>query len=198
MSCYFRPTTSTIGEPFTMLSFTSKIIAALIGAAAVDAIPLVHRSSDTGSFDLPLTWTSFGFVTDSISIGTPPQSVPSFVDWTWVGRYVFSTLCHDPSSRTHACLATNQSIFNQSQSSTFENRSSLYPARTWNPNHFFFYDNLSVEYGSDVERIGPNEARTTLMLADMDFSISEPYPFTGVYGLSPVSKTDNRKTTLVC
>lgn len=148
--------------------------------------------SQTASYDLPLTWNPFGFLTN-ISIGTPSQQVTSFVDWTWISQYVFTTRCHGSSEDTLDCFSKSQKIFNESRSSTFRNQSSLYPSRTWNPNHFFFYKDLTVDYASDIERVGPSAARVTLQAADFQFDLTAaPYPFAGVFGLSPVFKNDNR------
>ncbi|KAL8818968.1 MAG: hypothetical protein Q9223_002509 [Gallowayella weberi] len=144
-----------------------------------------------GSFDLLLTWSPFGFL-GNVSIGTPPQTVTSFVDWTWIGQYAFTTTCHGNPERTLDCFAKDQAIFNQSQSHTFRNESASYPSRTWNPNHFFFYQDLSVDYASDIETIGPSSTRLTIQAADQHFNLTDaPYPFAGVYGLSPVFKGDN-------
>lgn len=153
--------------------------------------PARPRPELGGSFDLPLTWSTFGFL-GNVSIGTPPQQVTSFVDWTWISQYVFTTTCHGDKDKTFDCLAKEQTIYNQSQSSTFRDESTLYPSRTWNPNHFFFYKDLTVDYASDIETVGPSSARLTIQAADFQFDLTKaPYPFAGVYGLSPVFKTDN-------
>lgn len=100
--------------------------------------------NSTAPFDMPVTWTPAGFTTDVITIGTPPQNVTSFTDWTWVGQYVISPLCHgvpDPSK----CLPRGQGTWNYSQSTTFVNETakwgwsngSTVRELLWNPNHFF-------------------------------------------------------------
>lgn len=148
--------------------------------------------SQTASYDLPLMWNPFGFLSN-VSIGTPPQQVTSFVDWTWISQYVFTTRCHGDSENTYGCFSKSQRIFNESLSSTFRYESSRFPSRTWNPNHFFFYKDLTVDYASDVETVGPSSARLTLQAADFQFDLSAaPYPFAGVFGLSPVFASDNR------
>ena len=153
--------------------------------------PAQPRAELASSFDLPLTWSSFGFL-GNVSIGTPPQQITSFVDWTWISQYVFTTTCHEDKDKTFDCFAKEQAIYNQSRSSTFRNESALYPSRTWNPNHFFFYKNLTVDYASDIETVGPSSARLTIQAADFQFDLTKsPYPFAGVYGLSPVLKEDN-------
>ena len=159
--------------------------------------PARLRSGSGNSFDLPLTWSSFGFL-GNISVGTPPQQITSFVDWTWINQYVFTTTCHGDQSKTYDCFAKEQEFFNQSRSSTYRDESTLYPSRTWNPNHFFFYDDLTVDHASDIEVVGPSSARLTIQAADFQFDLTEaPYPFSGVYGLSPVFKEDNSKCTLL-
>ena len=148
-------------------------------------------TSKHGSFDVLLTRSPFGFL-GNVSIGNPPQQVTSFFDWTWIGQYVFTTTCHGDAQRTYDCFAKDQAIFNQSRSSTFRDQSALYPSRTWNPNHFFFYKDLTVNYASDVEAVGPSSTRLIIQAADQQFSLANaPYPFAGVYGLSPVFKNDN-------
>lgn len=157
------------------------------------AFPARPSISQTASFDLPLTWNPFGFLTNDVSIGTPPQQVTSFVDWTWISQYVFTTRCHGDSEATFDCFSPLQKLLNQSRSSTFMNQSSSYPSRTWNPNHFFFYKDLTVDYASDIETVGPSSARLTLQAADFQFNLTAaPYPFGGVFGLSPVLQNDNR------
>ncbi|KAA8649454.1 hypothetical protein EYZ11_007761 [Aspergillus tanneri] len=159
------------------------------------AAPAPSGSHGNPAFDMPLTWTPFGFTTDSITVGTPPQRVDSFVDWTWIGQYVFTPRCHGSLSKTSDCLQPSQTLFNQTQSRTYVNQSRLFRDRVWNPNHFFFYDDLSIGFGSDIERVGNHSARITLQMADMHFSLDFAYPFAGVYGLSPVfADKDNAST----
>lgn len=143
--------------------------------------------------DLPLTLSALGFLTP-ISIGTPPQPVISLLDWTWINQFTLSTLCQGNPHDTSACLAPGQAFFNQSNSPTFTNLSSLYPSRTWNPNGFFGPLPLTVQFGSDIQHVGGASALTTFMLADMQFPQGGAFPFTGVFGLSPVFKTDNQST----
>lgn len=167
----------------------------LASCCMVGASPARRRPEKAASYDLPLTWSPFGFL-GNVSIGTPPQLVTSFVDWTWINQYVFTTTCHGDPERTYDCFAKDQAIFNQSLSSSFRDQSALYPSRTWNPNHFFFYEDLTVDHASDIETVGPSSARITLQAADQQFDLSDaPYPFAGVYGLSPVFKTDNSRSS---
>ncbi|KAL9589561.1 MAG: hypothetical protein Q9203_001646 [Teloschistes exilis] len=178
------------------MMMTSVVSLPLLVSVGVSASPIATNSDSHGggSFDLLLTWSPFGFL-GNVSIGTPPQPVTSFVDWTWIGQYAFTTTCHGDPERTWDCFAHDQAIFNQSQSHTFRNQSASYPSRTWNPNHFFFYQDLTVNYASDIETIGPSSARLIIQAADQHFDLtSAPYPFAGVYGLSPVFKGDNGTT----
>ena len=105
-------------------------------APIVCGIPIPSRiQPPAGSFDLPLTWNEFGFL-GNISLGTPPQPITSFVDWTWISQYVFTEeSCHGDEARLYECFAKEQPVFNRSQSSTFQDQSASYPSRTWNPNH---------------------------------------------------------------
>ncbi|KAL2869056.1 pepsin-like aspartic protease [Aspergillus lucknowensis] len=170
--------------------WTSLAILALVGRA-----PAAPTRKASTAFDMPLTWTPFGFTTDTIQVGTPPQPLNSFVDWTWIGQYAFTPRCHGSLKDTWQCLQPGQGLYNQSQSSTFVNQSKLYPDRNWNPNHFFFYDDLSVGFGSDIQYVGPDhKAPVTLQLADMHFTLEFAYPFAGVFGLSPVFSADNAST----
>ncbi|OPB36212.1 aspartyl protease [Trichoderma guizhouense] len=153
----------------------------------------VCRDPSNPPLDLPLTLSSLGFLTP-ISIGTPPQEIVSLMDWTWINQFTLSTLCLGNPHDTASCLAPGQAFFNQSQSTTFTNQTSLYPSRTWNPNGFFGPAPLTVQFGHDVQHVGSLSAPVTFMLADMQFPQPGAFPFTGVFGLSPVFKTDNQST----
>lgn len=146
------------------------------------AVVRVNRSE---SYDMPLTWNSFGFTTQT-SIGTPPQNVTSIVDWTWNSHYLVTTLCKGSPLNTFDCLAPGQSLFNQTKSSTFKNLSDQYPSQSWNPNHFFFNLDLKVQYASDVEIIGPSKTIVRLQAGDTQFQQPFVQPFNGIFGLSPV------------
>ncbi|UKZ74616.1 hypothetical protein TrVFT333_002286 [Trichoderma virens FT-333] len=153
----------------------------------------VSRSPTTAPVDMPLTLGALGFLTP-ISIGTPPQEIISLMDWTWINQFTLSTVCLGNPHDTASCLAPGQVFFNQSESSTFANQTSLYPSRTWNPNGFFGPAPLTVQFGHDVQHVGNLSAPTTFMLADMQFPQPGAFPFTGVFGLSPVFKSDNQST----
>lgn len=157
-----------------------------IVSAAVVQIP--HSKS----YDMPLIWNSFGFTTQT-SIGTPPQNITSIIDWTWNSHYLVTTFCKGSPVNTYDCLAPGQSLFNQTKSSTFKNLSDQYPSQTWNPNHFFFNLDLKVQYGSDVQRIGPSEATVRVQAGDAQFQQPFAQPFEGIFGLSPVFPEQNCK-----
>lgn len=171
------------------------IFSALTGALAAPS-SLAKTTSTGKPYDMPLDWTPFGFTTsDTIHIGNPPQRIDSFVDWTWIGQYAFTPRCHGSMSQTYACLQPEQALFNQTKSISFANQSHLYPDRNWNPNHFFFYDDLSVGYGSDMQRVGNHVARNTIMMADMHFKLNFAFPFAGVFGLSPAFEGQDNAST---
>ena len=110
------------------------------------ASPSQPHTEPAASFDLPLTWNEFGFL-GNISLGTPPQRITSFVDWTWISQYAFTEKsCHGEESRLYECLAKEQTVFNQSQSSSFQDQSASYPSRTWNPNHVRYSETLIISY----------------------------------------------------
>ncbi|OTA01514.1 aspartyl protease [Trichoderma parareesei] len=168
--------------------FSFSLLLAVLSSARVSCSP-----TGTQPLDLPLALSELGFLTP-ISIGSPPQSVVSLMDWTWINQFTLSTLCLGSSHDTSACLVDGQAFFNQSESSTFVNQTSLYPTRTWNPNGFFGPLPLTVQFGSDIQHVGPMSAPVTFMLADMQFPQPSSFPFTGVFGLSPVFQTDNQST----
>lgn len=143
-------------------------------------------------YDMPLTWTPFGF-TSSITLGTPPQKLTTFVDWTWNSLYVVSTTCLNIENNKERCLVPEQQYFNQSKSKTFMDLAKQHPTQTWNPNHFFFNLNLTVDYSQDVENVGPVSALVRFQIADFQFKQQSVYPFGGVYGLSPVFKEQKSK-----
>lgn len=189
------PNSST--SPTKMCHYFSACFVALVSLTAsgiVGGSPVQLRAQK-GSFDLPLAWNKFGFL-GNLSLGTPAQPITSFVDWTWISQYVFTEKsCHGEESRLRECLADEQHVFNLSQSSTFRNETASYPSRTWNPNHFFFYEDLSVKYISEVETVGPSSAPLTIQAADVaTIDLTEsPFPFAGVYGLSPVFEGDDSR-----
>ncbi|KAK8185160.1 aspartic peptidase domain-containing protein [Phyllosticta capitalensis] len=169
------------------LSISFQALLALGGLGRVAAAPTQARS-----WEMPLTWNHFGFLAkDTITVGTPPQNVTVFVDWTWISQYLITETCHG-TNNTSACLNKEQSYFRTKDSSTFRNETVLFPSRTWNPNHFFFDLDLTVDYASDILAVGPYGQRTVVQAADFQFDQGEDfYPFDGVFGLSPVFANDN-------
>jgi hypothetical protein len=160
-------------------------------APLVAALPSIQpRSGNSQRYDMPLTWTPFGF-TAQMTVGTPPQSVTSFVDWTWNSQYILTTTCFDIGENKDKCLLANQQYFNQSQSKTWVDVSSQYATQTWNPNHFFFNLNLTVDYVQDIQTVGPSSAVVRLQSGDFRFKQDSVYPFSGVYGLAPVFAEQN-------
>ncbi|KAI1391903.1 eukaryotic aspartyl protease [Hypoxylon trugodes] len=182
-----------------MVSLRSQLLLFLLGqsaelASALPPSPAGHRRQ-AQSHDLPLTWNPFGFLSNA-SVGTPAQQFPVFVDWTWINQYVLSTTCYGQTGNPSACLDPTQHYFNQSASSTFQALPQQYPRRTWNPNHFYFYRDLTVDHGTDFLHVGPSTAKIVLQTADITFNLSgSPFPFGGVYGLSPVFHSDNASTS---
>lgn len=173
--------------------FSKALLAVLLTATGrlALAVPTSQCRQNARSYDLPLTWNSFGFLSH-VSVGTPAQELSVFVDWTWIGQYLLTTLCHGSSNDTFDCLSKQQTFFNQSQSSTFRNLTSRYGELSWDPNHFFFWKPLTVDIASDILTVGPSTSRVIIQAADFQFDETEyPFPFAGVFGLSPVLKTDN-------
>ena len=140
---------STINHCAKMYHPTSISIVALISLTRIvcgNPVPsrTQHHTGSAGSFDLPLTWDGYGFL-GNISLGSPPQPITCFVDWTWISQYVFTEKsCHGDESRLYECFAKEQTVFNLSQSSTFQDQSASYPSRTWNPNHVRCSETLSI------------------------------------------------------
>lgn len=90
------------------------------------------------------------------------------------------------------CLNPQQELFNERKSTSFDYGPESYPTRTWNPTHFFFYNNLTVEYATDFVTVGNSTTKAVIQVSNIDFNMTaEPFPFSSVYGLSPVFKADN-------
>jgi hypothetical protein len=145
-------------------------------------------------YDMPISWHANGFMSN-MSIGTPKTDIPVLVDWTWISQLIISPKCFgefDP----EACHFPGQPAWDPRTSSTFKNLSDKFDERTWKPNHFFFNDPLHVEYGSDSVQLGPVASESVIQVTDMTFNVSTygfPFPFAGVFGLSPVFANDGRK-----
>lgn len=169
----------------------SSIVIALLYAVVAFSSP--HGGPSTQGYRMHLTRDpTFGFL-GNVSVGSPPQTITSFVDWTWISLYVVTDVCDGQSGNPLRCLSPQQHYFNELTSSTFESQHSLYPSRTWNPNEFFGSIDFTVDYASDVVAIGPSTSRITLQTSDLLPGIftSTVFPFTGIFGLSPVFSTDN-------
>ncbi|GKZ24117.1 hypothetical protein AbraIFM66951_008930 [Aspergillus brasiliensis] len=170
----------------------SRICSLLVAAVTASAVPTSLATRHLQSVDLPLTRSSYGFLTD-IALGTPGQSLPYLVDWTWTGHYVVTTLCYNDPTATYDCLNVDQKIFNQTLSSTFINQTDQYGYLYWDPNHFYFTEPAAADVATDMLRIGPTGVNTTIQAANFVFNETiSAFPFSGVYGLSPVFKGDNR------
>jgi hypothetical protein len=180
-----------------MLSKACVIAALLLGAA--QAGPGLRprgwkRDCDKADrYDMPITWNPSGFVS-VMSMGTPKTEIPVLVDWTWISQMTISPKCYgefDP----EACHFPGQPAWDPRTSESYKNLSEVYDRRSWKPNHFFFEDPLDVEYGSDSVQLGPVASETVVQLTDIQFNVSAygfPFPFAGVFGLSPVFEGDDR------
>lgn len=146
-------------------------------------------------YDMPLTAHPFGF-TAQMNFGTPAQNVTSILDWTWNSQYLLTTLCKGSPTNTYACLTRDQTLFNQTKSTTFKNLSTQYPSQIWNPNHFFFNLDLKVDYALDIQRIGPSTTNVRLQAGDTQFQEPATQPFDGVFGLAPVFPSQNCMSSL--
>ncbi|OHE92887.1 hypothetical protein CORC01_11829 [Colletotrichum orchidophilum] len=165
-------------------------------------LPLLAGSTEAGKmraprswaadrFDMQLTWNQFGFLSHQ-KIGNPPQEIPIFVDWTWISQYILSPKCYGEENDPAACLNVQQLYYDPAKSTSHRDASKRFPSRTWLPNHFFFWEPLTVDYAQDAVQIGPVTSNSIMQFSDTNFDLSAfPYPFTGVLGLSPVFKGDN-------
>ena len=160
--------------------------------------PIQQHDHRIQPYSIPLTRDPlFGFL-GNVSVGTPTQLITAFVDWTWLSMYVVSTVCAGNPSNTANCLSPRQAIFNQTLSSTYKNKSSIYPSRTWNPNEFFGSLDFTVDYASDIQTVGPASSRIILQISDFQpyYFTSAVFPFSGIFGLSPVFPSDDRMLLL--
>ncbi|EFE44719.1 hypothetical protein TRV_00510 [Trichophyton verrucosum HKI 0517] len=166
------------------------LILVALGAATIPQASAAPNDRQQSMIDLPLKLYQNGFNTDLVTIGTPAQATRLFVDWTWIGAYTVSTKCNH-TNNAYGCLAPGQKLFNETQSTSLVNQTNLYPTRTWNPNHFFMDKDLTAVFASDIYRVGDRESRLTLQLSQLNWKASFPYPFSGIFGMSPVFKSDN-------
>lgn len=154
-----------------------------------------HWNPRGGQYDLPLDWDPLGFVS-KIGIGSPKFDYKIFVDWTWVSHIVTTPKCYGQFNPS-LCMHPQQVYWDPRNSTSYKNLTSLYGDRSWKPNHFFMNDPMSIEYGSDLLHIGPVTGEAVLQLTDLEFNVSAkygvPYPFTGIFGMSPVFRGDDGK-----
>ncbi|PHH63853.1 hypothetical protein CDD81_5410 [Ophiocordyceps australis] len=137
--------------------------------------------------DWLLDASPLGFVARA-GIGSPRFEHNVFVDWTWIGHIVTTPRCFGQWN-ARLCFHAHQVVWDPRTSVSWANLSDTYGPRTWLPNHFFMQHAMHVEYASDEVQIGPASGRAVLQLTDLDFDASQfgfAYPFTGVFGMSPV------------
>lgn len=183
------------------MGFLSAVAAALMLGAAPSLTQEIISGGDAkpmsrpGVYDVPHDrhpWAGFLF---NLTIGNPPQTIPMFNDWTWVQQYTLTTKCMGDVHNTAACLHPDQPFYNQSQSKTFRNVTDRFPRRNWNPNHFFFYEDMWVEHAKEVVTVGSATSTVVFEAADFSFdSTAMAFPFAGVYGMSPVFQGDARES----
>ena len=173
----------------TMLTFQKVLSLYLCWASATLAAPVVScsRSSST-SYDLPLIRNPYYGYLANVSIGTPPQELSMFVDWTWTSQYVLSTVCSNGTQDTSECLSAQQQLFNETLSTTFTDKTTEFPDQAWYPN-LFFPAPFEVSYATDVQTLGPVSSPITLQLSDIGLGLltQTQIPFAGILGLMPSS-----------
>ncbi|KAH6672341.1 aspartic peptidase domain-containing protein [Halenospora varia] len=173
------------------MTFSTSFFLSLGLALTANAAPTAGAACPQ-PYDMPLIRDpSYGYL-GNISVGTPPQPLTVFTDWTWTSQYVVSTTCAGNTTNTAACLSPQQQIFNQSKSSTYKNESSLYPSESWFPNEFFPAP-FMVDYGSDVQAIGPVSSRVVIQTSNIETGLFTQLalPFGGIFGLMPPTKGGN-------
>ena len=157
-------------------------------ASLVSAAPVYPEEGAV--YHWPLQWTPLGFVGNHTT-GTPPQEITAFVDITWIGNYYVTTRCLGKDDNIEQCFpGTGQAYFNQSESATFEYLPE-YPGLNWNPNHFFFDQDMTIDIAQEVVNVGGVDTETVIQAADFAFVETSAFPFQAVYGLSPVFPGDN-------
>ncbi|KJZ78760.1 hypothetical protein HIM_02151 [Hirsutella minnesotensis 3608] len=181
----------------TLVAFSA--LSGLVSAVPADPSTDVAYQSGKGDcttkartvYDWPVDWDSLGFVSRAI-VGNPGFEYKLFVDWTWSSHIIGTPRCFGQWN-PKLCLHKDQVYWDPRKSTSFRNLSTVYEERTWKPNHFFFDNPLHIEYGSDIVQVGPASSRAVLQLLDFTFNASAQgfaYPFTGIYGMSPVFKGD--------
>ncbi|PHH62557.1 hypothetical protein CDD82_1989 [Ophiocordyceps australis] len=144
--------------------------------------------------DWLVQWTPLGFVARA-GIGSPRFEHNVFVDWTWIGHIVTTPRCFGQWNAA-LCFYAGQVVWDPRSSVSWANLSGTYGDRTWQPNHFFRRDAMHVDFASDEVQVGPVSGRVVLQLTDLAFDASKfgaAYPFTGVFGMSPVFPGDDAR-----
>lgn len=168
---------------------SAAILAAIIGLTSLAAAAPSKCPPRKGAvYHWPLDWNRLGFI-GNYTTGTPPQNIRAFVDITWIGNYILTTKCQG-AHNISKCFLPEQSYFNETQSSTFSYLPE-FPSLNWNPNHFFFWEDLAADIAKDVVEVGGVKSDTVIQAADFAFMQEFPFPFQAVYGLSPVFRNDN-------
>ena len=180
-----------------MLSLAT--VAALVFAVVALAAPAsVYRQSTATQVqpvEVPLLRTKYGLF-GNVTIGTPPQPIVAFFDWTWFSMYAISATCGSDPTATAKCLSPQQSFYDQAKSSTYKNQSVQYGERGWAPNQFFGNVTFNVDYAEDVTSVGSASASVIFQAGDSPpgVFVQKPFPFASIYGLGPTYKTDNGKS----
>ena len=109
------------------MSFSTSFILSLGLGLVATAHPASHSTPCNQPYDMPLIRNpDYGYMAN-ISVGTPPQLITMFTDWTWTSQYVVSTTCDGAQDNTAACLNPAQQLFNQSLSTTFKSEKGYIP-----------------------------------------------------------------------
>lgn len=164
------------------------------GAVAINGSPTQRQGARPPSFQMPLTRdVTFGFL-GNVSVGTPAQQITAFIDWTWISMYLISTTCAGIPGDSKTCLSPQQPLYSQSASTSYKNQTSQYASRTWNPNEFFGIYDFTVDYATDIQTVGASSSQIVLQTSDLPPGLftTTVFPFSGIFGLSPVFKTDDR------
>jgi hypothetical protein len=70
------------------MSFSASFLLSLSLSLAANAHPAAPPAPCNQAYDMPLIRNpDYGFMAN-ISVGTPPQAITMFVDWTWTSQYV--------------------------------------------------------------------------------------------------------------
>jgi hypothetical protein len=167
-----------------MLHTLTSILLLPYAITTTRAVP--HFYTSLGSYDMPcIRDPNYGYLAN-ISIGSPPQQITSFVDWTWISQYVVSTTCAGNDPNAADCYSPNQVKYSKTMSTTYLDESKKYPSESWYPNEFLPAP-FDVDYASDVETIGPVSRRVVIQTSDFQkgYFTSLVLPFAGFFGMMP-------------